>query len=84
MPTEDLEDLNFIKDKFEIIEEYDFKEIIDKYNLSDSIILLIFKGENEIRSLSKMNIQNNIKIKNESFSNFNLNNNLKTNKMINQ
>ena len=84
LPTEDLEDLNFIKDKFEIIEEYDFKEIIDKYNLSDSIILLIFKGENEIRSLSKMNIQNNIKIKNESFSNFNLNNNLKTNKMINQ
>ena len=84
LPTEDLEDLNFIKDKFEIIEEYDFKEIIDKYNLSDSIILLIFKNENEIRSLSKMNIQNNIKIKNESFSNFNLNNNLKTNKMINQ
>ena len=28
LPTEDLEDLNLIKDKFEIIEEYDFKEII--------------------------------------------------------
>ena len=84
LPTEDLEDLNFIKDKFEIIEEYDFKEIIDKYNLNDSIILLIFKDKYEVRSLSKMNIQNNITIKNQSFSNLNFDNDLKINKMIRQ
>ena len=84
LPTEDLEDLNFIKDKFEIIEEYDFKEIIDKYNLNDSIILLIFKDKDEVRSLSKMNIQNNITIKNQSFSNLNFDNDLKINKMIRQ
>ena len=84
LPTEDLEDLNLIKDKFEIIEEYDFKEIIDKYNLNDSIILLIFKSKDEVRSLSKMNIQNNITIKNQSFSNLDFNDDLKINKMINQ
>ena len=49
MPTEDLEDLNFIKGKFEIIEEYDFKEIIDKYNLKViQLLALIFKGKNEL------------------------------------
>ena len=62
LPTEDLEDLNLIKSKFGMIEEYDFKEIIGKYNLKDSIITLIFKGKNEARVLSKMNIQSNITI----------------------
>ena len=41
LPTEDLDDLNLIRDKFEMIEEYDFKEVISKYNLEDSIITLI-------------------------------------------
>ena len=31
LPSEDLEDLNLIKSKSEIIENYDFKEIIEKY-----------------------------------------------------
>ena len=33
LPTEDLEDINLIKSKYEFIEEYDFKEITNKYNL---------------------------------------------------
>ena len=84
LPTEDLEDLNFIKGKFGIIEEYDFKEIIDKYDLKDSIIALIFKGKNEIRVLSKMNIQNNISIKNQTFSDLDVNNELQIGEMINK
>ena len=84
LPTEDLEDLNFIKDKFGIIEEYDFKEIIDKYDLKDSIIALIFKGKNETRVLSKINIQKNILIKNQSFLDLDINNELQINEMINQ
>ena len=59
LPTEDLEDLNLIKSKFEIIESYDFDEIINKYNLKDSIIALIFKNEKEIRILSRISISNN-------------------------
>ena len=35
LPTEDLEDLNLIKNKYEYLEKYDFKEIINKYNLKD-------------------------------------------------
>ena len=74
LPTEDLEDLNFIKDKYDFIEQYDFKEIIDKYYLKDSIITLIFKNKNEIRTLSKINIQDNIILKNQSFSDIDINN----------
>ena len=33
LPTEDLEDINKIKKNYENIEQYDFKEIISKYNL---------------------------------------------------
>ena len=44
LPTEDLEDLNLIKSKSSIIENYDFKEIIQKYSLDDYIITIIFKN----------------------------------------
>ena len=84
LPTEDLEDINLIKDKFEIIEGYDFKEIISKYNLQDSIISLIFTGKNEARVLSKMNIQNNITIKNQTFLDLDINNEVQITEMIDQ
>ena len=84
LPTEDLEDINIIKSKFEFIEEYDFKEIINKYNLDDSIILLIFKNFSELRVLSKINIQDNITIKNQSFSNFDIDNELHIERIINE
>ena len=82
LPTEDLEDLNLIKDKYELIEEYDFKEIINKYNLSDSIIALIFKEKNQTRVLSKMNIQKKIIIKNQSFADLDIDDELQTKEMI--
>ncbi len=84
LPTEDLEHLNLIKNKFELIEDYDFREIIDKYNLNDSIIALIFKGKNEIRVLSKIDIQNNLTIKNQSFPDLDLNNDIEIQEMIKQ
>ena len=68
LPTEDLEDINTIKSKYENIENYDFKDITKKYSLSDSIITLIFINEKEIRVLSKIDIQRNIILKNQTFS----------------
>ena len=47
LPTEDLEDLNFIKKNYDNIENYNFEEIINKYYLEDAIITLIFKNEKE-------------------------------------
>ena len=74
MPTEDLEDLNIIKKQFEIIEEYNFQEIIKKYDLNNSIIALIFKDKNELRILSRIMNNNNVVLKNLSFENFDLEN----------
>ena len=84
LPTEDLEDLNFIKNKFEFIEQYDFKEITDKYYLNDSIVTLIFKNEKEIRVLSRITINENVIIKNQSFSNIEINDLEKLGNIINK
>ncbi len=67
LPTEDLEDMNLIKSKIETIENYDFKEIIEKYFLKHSIISLIFKNDNSIKVLSKISIQDKLILKNHSF-----------------
>ena len=82
LPTEDLEDLNFIKKNYDIIEQYDFKEIINKYNLNDSIISLIFRNEKNIRILSRITVNDNVFLKNLSFSNIDFNDFEKRNELI--
>jgi len=74
LPTEDLEDLQTIKEKSLIIENYDFKKIIEKYFLKHSIVALIFKDNDEIKVLSKITIKDKKIIKNNSFKNFDFNN----------
>ena len=83
LPTEDLEDINLIKSKYEIIEEYNFQEIINKYYLEDSIIALIFKNEKEMRVLSRITVKDNIVLKNQSFLDTDLNEEKKLKKIIN-
>ena len=73
LPTEDLEDISLIKNKFNKIENYDFKEIISKYYLDHSIIVLIFKDGQDLRVLSRITIKDNVNLKNQSFENFDLN-----------
>ena len=73
LPTEDLEDINLIKEKFESIEKYDFKEIIKKYDLEDSIVALIFKDKKQVRVLSRIDILGNTVLKNQTFSDNNIN-----------
>ena len=63
LPTEDLEDLNLVKKNYDLIEQYDFKEITDKYNLDDSIIALFFKNNDEVRILSRISINGNTILK---------------------
>ena len=82
LPTEDLEDINFIKNKFDLIEEYDFREIIKKYDLENSIIALLFVNDKNIRLLSKISINEKLVLKNKSFPGFNLNNNDQIKKII--
>tara|TARA_Y100000591_G_scaffold326046_1_gene348027 strand:- start:585 stop:1664 length:1080 start_codon:yes stop_codon:yes gene_type:complete len=74
LPTEDLEDLRLLKQKFEFIEKYDFKEIKNKYDLEDIIVALIFKDGKKIRVLSRISLKDNIILKNQTFTNIDLDN----------
>ena len=74
LPSEDLEDLNKLQEMSNSIETYDFLNLIEKYDLKDHIILIIFKSKDEIKILSKINLNNFLKINNQKFSKINLTN----------
>ena len=82
LPSEDLEDLNLIKEKLDVIETYDFNDITKKYFLKNSIISVIFKGKNEVRILTKIYNDKNEIIKNNTFKNINLDNETDLNFLI--
>ena len=54
LPNEDIEDYNIIKNNIKNIENYNFKEIIKKYNLKNEIILIILKSNTQMRVFSKI------------------------------
>ena len=74
LPSEDLEDLNIIKENLDVLETYDFNEITKKYFLKNSIISLIFRGNKEVRILTKIYNDKNEIIMNNSFKNTNIEN----------
>jgi hypothetical protein len=82
LPTEDLEDFNLIKRNSKNLENYNFKEIIKKYNLTDHIISIIFKNNNEIKILNKMNFNKREDLKNLNLQYLNLEANKNKDKLI--
>ena len=74
LPTEDLEDFNLIKRHSKNLENYNFQEIINKYNLEDYIIMIIFKNDQEIRILNKINFNGMMDLKSLKFKNLSLDN----------
>jgi len=67
LPSEDIEDLIELQKKSKDIETYDFSNLINKYDIKDSIILIIYKEGNGIRTLSKINLNNILKIQNKNY-----------------
>ena len=74
LPSEDLEDLNKVQKMSNTIEEYDFSSLITKYDLNDYIISIIYKDINEVKILSKINLNNSLKINNQRYTKINLDN----------
>ena len=72
LPSEDLEDVNLINQNSNSIEDYNFKEIIDKYDISNFIITIVYKDNNNLRILSKIKLNESYKIVNQKFENKNL------------
>ena len=57
LQNEDLDDYKFIQERINFIENYDFKEIISKYELNDNfIIFIVLKDKVNFKTFSKFNI----------------------------
>ena len=73
LQNEDLDDYQLIQERIEFIENYDFKEIISKYELNENfIIFIVFADDNNFKTFSKLNInsiESNFK---QEFQRFNL------------
>ena len=64
LPTDDIEDFYLIKQNSNNLENYDFKDIIQKYDLNNYIISIIFKNDEEIKVLNKINLKEKEDLKN--------------------
>jgi hypothetical protein len=67
LPSEDIEDLTELQKISKEIETYDFSNLINKYDIKDNIILIIYKEGSSIRTLSKINLNNTLKIQNKNY-----------------
>ncbi|MDA7733173.1 hypothetical protein N8841_01655 [Candidatus Pelagibacter sp.] len=75
LPSEDIEDLIELQKMSNDIETYDFSNLINKYDITDSIILIINKEGSNIRTLSKINLNNSLKLENKNYSKVDILNN---------
>ena len=82
LPTEDLEDLNLIRENYSEIENYDFENIIKNYSIDNSIVAIFFKDEKEIKILSKIIVKNEKFIKSNSFNNISFKDEIELKKLI--
>ena len=74
LPNEDIEDRGLLESNFNSIEDYDFEEIIEKYAIENFIINIIYKEKNNFNVLSKIKLEGNYKIVNNSYQEIDLEN----------
>ncbi len=72
LPTEDIDIINILNQNANSLENYNFLNIIKKYNVNDFIICLIYKENKTVKVLSKININNEEKIESKVYQNINL------------
>ena len=76
LPSEDLEDYSIIKKNLENIENYNFANLLSKYN-KDFIVAIFFYDNNSFNVLSKINFNDELTISNSEFKDANPENNEK-------
>ena len=81
-PNEDVEDYFIIKNNFKNIENYNFEKILRKYNSENYIIMIIFRGKNNVKSYSKIKFGDKFVLLNKNFTNKNIEDQSDLNSMI--
>ena len=82
LPTQDLDDFNLIKKNIKNLESYNFKEIVDKYNIDDHIIMIVYNSDQKVRVFNKISFNQQKNLKNFNFKKINFNNNEEVNSFI--
>ena len=67
LPFEDIEDSEHLRENIDAIEEYKFEEIIKKYDLQNYIILIMYKNDDKINIMSKLQLNGFYKILNLNY-----------------
>ena len=83
LPNDDIEDYFIIKKNIKNLENYDFIEILKKYNSNNHIILILQKNENQLKIFSRIKFDKDNMIINRIENNIDINNNDSVNKLIN-
>ncbi len=71
LPTEDLENLSMIKKNINNLENFDFKKIVEKYNLENYIVAIFYKNVEQIKLLNKISFNDKITLRNSQIKNIN-------------
>ncbi len=74
LPNEDIEDFSIIRKNIGDIENYNFNEIFNKYNLKNRILLILINQDNSLKVFSKLNLENNEMYINKNFNDLSLKN----------
>ena len=82
LPNEDIEDYLLIKKNISNIENFNFNEIIKKYNLDNHIILIILKLYNQLRIFSKIKFDKEKILVNKTYNNITIDNKEAVNNLI--
>ena len=82
LPNEDIEDYLIIKKNISNIENYNFKEIVRKYNLDNYIILIVLKDNDILRIFSKIKFGKKNMLMNNFYNRININDSESVNNLI--
>ncbi len=82
LPSEDIDVVKALNDNFSDLEEYNFSDIIQNYNINEYIICLIYKEEENLKVFSKIKFGNKLKIKTKLFEKKNINSSRNLEKFI--
>ncbi len=74
LPNEDIEDFSIIRKNIGDVENYNFNEIFNKYNLKNRILLVLLNQDNLLKVFSKLNLENNEMYINKNFKDLNMKN----------
>ena len=74
LPNEDIEDFSIIRKNIGDIENYNFNEIFNKYNVKNRILLVILNQDNLLKVFSKINLENNEMYINKNFKDLSMKN----------